>query len=102
MPPKSGSFVAPAANAGSAHPSNELPALFEINLTSVDVRFTPESDRLLRCREMTRWAMYGRRPRCKRNLTFCEAFGCSHVYGLFSPEGLPPSRSGRCGRWPWM
>jgi opacity protein-like surface antigen len=28
------------------------------------------------------WAMYGRRPRCKRNLTFCEAFGCSHVSGL--------------------
>ena len=26
--------------------------------------------------------MYGRCPRCKRNLTFCEAFGCSHVYGL--------------------
>ena len=47
-------------------------------------RYTPESDRLLRCREMTRWAMYGRRPRCKRNLTFSETFGCSHVYGLFS------------------
>jgi hypothetical protein len=31
-------------------------------------------------------AMYGRRPRCKRNLTFCEAFGCSHVFGLFSLE----------------
>jgi hypothetical protein len=26
--------------------------------------------------------MYGRRPRCKRNLTFSEAFGCSHVFGL--------------------
>jgi len=45
--------------------------------------------------------MYGRRPRCKKNLTFYEAFGCSHVYGLFSPGGLPPSRCGRCGRWPW-
>jgi hypothetical protein len=33
---------------------------------------------------MTLWAMYGRRPRCKRNLTFSETFGCSHVYGLFS------------------
>ena len=31
--------------------------------------------------------MYGRRPRCKRNLTFCEAFGCSHVFGLFSRRG---------------
>jgi hypothetical protein len=39
---------------------------------------------MLRCREMTQWAMYGRRPRCKRNLTFSETFGCSHVYGLFS------------------
>jgi hypothetical protein len=26
--------------------------------------------------------MYGRRPRCKRNLTICEAFGCGHVFGL--------------------
>jgi hypothetical protein len=33
-------------------------------------------------RRMKRRAMYGRRPRCKRNLTFCEAFGCSHVSGL--------------------
>ena len=70
------------------------------DVASVDVGYTPQSDRLLRCREMTLRAMYGRRPRCKRNLTFCEAFGCSHVYGLFSPEGLPPSRCGRCGRWP--
>jgi len=37
---------------------------------------------------MARWAMYGRRPRCKRNLTFCEAFGCSHVSGLFSNGGV--------------
>jgi hypothetical protein len=29
-----------------------------------------------------RWAMYGRRPRCKRNLTISEAFGCGHVFGL--------------------
>src|SRR5262245_7356679 len=26
--------------------------------------------------------MYGRRPRCKRNLTLSEAFGCGHVFGL--------------------
>ena len=25
----------------------------------------------------------------RANLTFCEAFGCSHVYGLFSRGGLP-------------
>ena len=24
-----------------------------------------------------------------KNLTFCEAFGCSHVSGLFSLGGLP-------------
>jgi outer membrane receptor protein involved in Fe transport len=28
------------------------------------------------------WVMYGRRPRCKRNLTLSETFGCSHVSGL--------------------
>jgi hypothetical protein len=28
------------------------------------------------------WVMYGRRPRCKGNLTISEAFGCSHVSGL--------------------
>ena len=26
--------------------------------------------------------------RCKRNLAFCEAFGCSHVSGLFLHEGV--------------
>ena len=36
-------------------------------------------------------AMYGRRPRCKRNLTFSEAFGCGHVFGLY----VRPF-----GRWP--
>jgi len=30
------------------------------------------------------WAMYGRRPRCKGKIGhFSEAFGCSHVYGLW-------------------
>ena len=28
------------------------------------------------------WIMYGRRPRCKRNQTISEAFGCGHVFGL--------------------
>ena len=28
-------------------------------------------------------AMYGRRPRCKRNLTFPRMVGCGHVFGLF-------------------
>ena len=31
---------------------------------------------------LLRGVMYGRRPRCKRNLTISEAFGCGHVFGL--------------------
>ena len=42
----------------------------------------PTTDVSLRRSEPTLWAMYGRRPRCKMNLAFCEAFGCSHVSGL--------------------
>src|SRR5262245_41859429 len=44
------------------------------------------------------WVMYGRRPRCKRNLTLSEAFGCGHVFGLLSLGGLPLSRCSRHGR----
>ena len=44
--------------------------------------------------------MYGRCPRCKRNLTISEAFGCGHVFGLLSLGGLPLSRCSRYGRWP--
>jgi hypothetical protein len=30
-------------------------------------------------------AMYGRRPRCKGKIGhFSEAFGCSHLFGLFA------------------
>ena len=48
-----------------------------------------------------RWVMYGRCPRCKRNLTISEAFGCGHVFGLcWRLEGLPVSRCSRYGRWP--
>ena len=37
--------------------------------------------------EMTLSAMYGRRPRCKGKIGhFSEAFGCSHVFGLFRLE----------------
>ena len=49
---------------------------------------------------MPRWVMYGRCPRCKRNLTISEAFGCGHVFGLLSLGGLPLSRCSRYGRWP--
>jgi hypothetical protein len=31
---------------------------------------------------------YGRRPRCKRNVTISEAFGCSHVSGPMSAAVL--------------
>jgi len=37
----------------------------------------------------------------RANLTFCEAFGCGHVFGLLSLGGLPLSRCSRYGRWPW-
>ena len=70
-------------------------------LSDVGMSASPSTpDVRLRRSKPTLRAMYGRRPRCKRNLTFCEAFGCSHVCGLFSREGLPPSRCGHCGRWP--
>jgi hypothetical protein len=49
-----------------------------------DVRFYPKSDHLLQRREMTFCAMYGRRPRCKGKVgRLSEAFGCSHVFGLW-------------------
>jgi hypothetical protein len=38
--------------------------------------------------DMTRTCRRGAR---EKNLTFCEAFGCSHVFGLFSLGGLPPA-----------
>src|SRR5258708_15462256 len=38
--------------------------------------------RLVACCRWQLWVMYGRRPRCKRNLTISEAFGCGHVFGL--------------------
>ncbi len=50
-------------------------------------RCSPNIRHIAASHEVMRRAMYGRRPRCKRNLTFSEAFGCSHVYGLFSREG---------------
>ena len=40
-------------------------------------RTMPEVDRT-----MALCAMYGRRPRCKRNLTFPRMVGCGHVFGL--------------------
>ena len=55
----------------------------------INVRCYSNSDIIVRRSEVTLRAMYGRRPRCKMNLAFCEAFGCSHVSGLFSRGGLP-------------
>src|SRR5207302_10108770 len=53
-----------------------------------DVRYAAHFGLMADIASLLRWAMYGRRPRCKRNLTFCEAFGCSHVSGLFSNGGV--------------
>ena len=39
-------------------------------------------------------------PAVQEESDVLRAFGCSHVCGLFSCEGLPPSRCGHCGRWP--
>ena len=55
----------------------------------INVRCYSNSEIIIRRSEVTLRAMYGRRPRCKMNLAFCEAFGCSHVSGLFSRGGLP-------------
>ena len=60
----------------------------DVTLLNFDVRFTPNSGHPSAQSQCPLWAMYGRRPRCKRNLTFCEAFGCSHVSGLFSNGGV--------------
>jgi hypothetical protein len=54
----------------------------------------------LRSGPCRRWVMYGRRPRCKRNLAISEGVGCGHVFGLLSLGGLPRSRCSRYGRWP--
>jgi hypothetical protein len=54
-------------------------------------RSTPESCHLTPQGERERWAMDGARGAREKNLTFCEAFGCSHVFGLFSLGGLPPA-----------
>jgi hypothetical protein len=54
----------------------------------INVRCYSNRDIIVRRSEVTLRAMYGRRPRCKRNPTICEAFGCSHVSGLFSNGGL--------------
>ena len=54
------------------------------------VRYSPVSDRTADIQKPTLRAMYGRRPRCKMNLAFCEAFGCSHVSGsCFRVEACP-------------
>ena len=63
--------------------------LTDMTSSSRDVCFTPESRHSPARAACLLRAMYGRRPRCKMNLAFCEAFGCSHVSGLFSRGGLP-------------
>ena len=45
------------------------------------------ADKMLQRRECPLSAMYGRRLRCKGKIGhFSEAFGCSHVFGLFRLE----------------
>ncbi len=61
---------------------------------------TDEIETLAKSDDSCRRVKYGRCPRCKRNLTISEAFGCGHVFGLLSLGGLPRSRCSRYGRWP--
>ena len=60
----------------------------------------PIASVFVQCGKSAVWAMYGRRPRCKRNLTIREWVGCSHVFGLLSLGGFPRLRCSRCGCWP--
>jgi len=60
-----------------------------IRATSSGVCFAPVLDQAgagIKCRFGP--CMDGARV-ARANPTFCEAFGCSHVYGLFSRGGLP-------------
>ena len=51
------------------------------------VRYAPDSDLIADVPVRQLFAMYGRRPRCKGKIGhFSEAFGCSHVFGLFRLE----------------
>jgi len=51
------------------------------------VRCYPESGHQVAVLGCPLSAMYGRRPRCKGKIGhFSEAFGCSHVFGLFRLE----------------
>jgi hypothetical protein len=68
-------------------PQRSAQTLFRTSAKFLDFRqlksaLPPIAAMIVRRSGTTRCAMYGRRPRCKRNLTFCEAFGCSHVSGL--------------------
>ena len=47
-----------------------------------ETRCYPSRDDFARLALGSVGVMYGRRPRCKRNLTISEAFGCGHVFGL--------------------
>jgi hypothetical protein len=60
-----------------------------IRATSSGVCFTPNRDEVgAGNKHRSGPCMDGARV-ARANPTFCEAFGCSHVYGLFSRGGLP-------------
>ena len=47
------------------------------------------------------WAMYGRRPRCKKNMTFSRSVRVQDYPACFRMENWSPLRRSRYGRWPW-
>ena len=61
------------------------------DVASVDVGYASQSDRLLRCREMTLWAMCGRLRVGKKNL---------HVAGLVGAAMCSAFECGSHDRWP--
>ena len=59
-----------------------LRVIFNRLMMSEACRLSPDRYQNRARRQTSKGAMYGRCPRCKRNLTISEAFGCGHVFGL--------------------
>jgi hypothetical protein len=85
------SFNATTRDAGTYQLILELSADGVSSRQSLVVYVQHRPQNKMRCRDHwgcfispdpSAWVMYGRRPRCKRNLTISEAFGCGHVFGL--------------------
>jgi hypothetical protein len=76
------SCYVPMSESGQTLPMNSAPV-------PPDVRCCAKSDHSRRECEMTRRAMYGRRPRCKRNWLSAKRSGAAMYAACFSRRGLP-------------